>query len=235
MTISTRPKDDWYRTPPEVTRALLSVESFPGGIHDPFAGDGMMSAVLAEQISEVVASTITKAPSPALYEVECGVDVFWLDDPWKPHIVGNPPYGKLGGKVDRLAAEKVVRHCIDMLISQGPEYGKLALILDLRFLAGLRRRNELWSTYPPSRIWAFSDRVTMYPGTWEEHREPGTQWFGWFVWEYPFTRPGEHPIVRPVLDSRDFRNPADKERYNYQPVKSRYRTLDKPDMTTAAE
>lgn len=229
-----RPIDDWYRTPPECTRALLSVESFPGGVHDPFAGDGMMSAVLAEQLGDVVASTLYQPPTPMLYPVQIGADFFELPRLMRPHAVGNCPYGKLDGKVDRRAAEKVIARAIELQEERGPEAGKIVLILDVRFLAGMGRRDSLWAKYPPARVWAFSDRVTMYPGAWEDDREPGTQFFGWFTWERPFLRPGEHPIVRTVLDSRAFRHTADWERYGYKPAKStRRRRADA--VTMAAE
>jgi len=43
-----RPPTDHYPTPPEMVRALLSVESFSGGIWEPCAGSGDMAAVLRE-------------------------------------------------------------------------------------------------------------------------------------------------------------------------------------------
>jgi hypothetical protein len=183
----------------------------------------MMSAVLAEQLSDVVASTFYPPPTPFLFPVSTDMDFLALDRVIRPNIVGNCPYGKLYGKKDREAAEKIVRHAIRLLECRGPEAGKLALILDVRFLAGLSRRDCLWADFPPARVWAFSDRVSMYPGQWREDKEPGTQFFAWFIWERPFFRPGEHPVVRPVLDSREFRDPADLERYGFRPARGRRR------------
>lgn len=37
---------EFYPTPPEATRALLSVESFDGAIWEPACGDGAISEVL---------------------------------------------------------------------------------------------------------------------------------------------------------------------------------------------
>jgi len=39
---------EFYPTPPEATRALLSVESFEGDIWEPACGDGAISKVLIE-------------------------------------------------------------------------------------------------------------------------------------------------------------------------------------------
>lgn len=230
-----RPTDDHYGTPPECTRGLLSVEAFAGGAHDPFAGDGLMSAVLAEQLRDVVATTLYPPLTRLLFPVKTGVDFLELDQLQRPNLVGNCPYGKLHGKADRRAAEKIIRHAIALQEDQGAEAGKIALILDIRFLAGVARRDGLWAKHPPARVWAFSDRVTMYPGPWQKAKEPGTQFFGWFIWERPFLRPGEYPVIRPALDSRAFRDPADLARYGYRPAKSQNRRRKAAAMADAAE
>ena len=41
-----RDPHDFFPTPPEVTRALLAVEQFVGGIWEPACGDGAMSIIL---------------------------------------------------------------------------------------------------------------------------------------------------------------------------------------------
>lgn len=41
--LANRSRDDFYPTPPEMTRALLSVELFYGAIWEPACGDGAMS------------------------------------------------------------------------------------------------------------------------------------------------------------------------------------------------
>jgi len=56
-----RQKDDFYPTPPEGTRALLSVERFDGSIWEPACGDGAISRVLIEAGYEVVSSDLVIA------------------------------------------------------------------------------------------------------------------------------------------------------------------------------
>ena len=53
-----RPDDDFYPTPAECTRALLSVESFAGGIWECCAGMGDMAVVLREAGYTVTATTL---------------------------------------------------------------------------------------------------------------------------------------------------------------------------------
>ena len=49
---------DFYPTPPEAVRALLSVETFEGSIWEPACGDGAISKVLLEAGHEVVSTDL---------------------------------------------------------------------------------------------------------------------------------------------------------------------------------
>lgn len=49
---------DFYPTPPEAVRALLSVETFTGSIWEPACGDGAISKVLIEAGFEVVSTDL---------------------------------------------------------------------------------------------------------------------------------------------------------------------------------
>ena len=49
---------DFYPTPPEAIRALLSVETFEGSIWEPACGDGAISKVLLEAGHEVVSTDL---------------------------------------------------------------------------------------------------------------------------------------------------------------------------------
>jgi len=49
---------EFYPTPPEATRALLSVETFEGSIWEPACGDGAISKVLTEAGYQVVSTDL---------------------------------------------------------------------------------------------------------------------------------------------------------------------------------
>jgi hypothetical protein len=49
---------DFYPTPPEAVRALLSVETFTGSVWEPACGDGAISKVLIEAGFEVVSTDL---------------------------------------------------------------------------------------------------------------------------------------------------------------------------------
>lgn len=195
MTI--RPDDDHYPTPPEAVRALLSVEAFGGGIWEPCAGDGAMAAVLREAGYTVRATTIGEGRHDRdfpKHRVVGGIDFLTTSEASHPNIITNPPYGR-----PRDIAEAIIRHAIGL----GPV--KMALLMNVKFLAGSKRRVGLWAEYPPARVWVFADRITMYPAGYQGPKGTTTETFAWYVWERPFL---SRPPVIGWLDSSDHRGVA---------------------------
>jgi tRNA G10 N-methylase Trm11 len=82
---------EFYPTPPEATRALLSVERFEGTIWEPACGDGAISKVL-EAAGYYVISTdlIDRGYGTG------GVDFLKTTEALGRNIVTNPPYGTHG-------------------------------------------------------------------------------------------------------------------------------------------
>ena len=78
-------KNDFVRTPKEVTEALLRYESFDGGILEPCCGDGAISKVLKNGNYEVVSSD--------KFDYGYGIkqDLFEIKE--RPaNIITNPPF-----------------------------------------------------------------------------------------------------------------------------------------------
>lgn len=159
----TRPKDDHYPTPPEVTRALLMNETFEGGIWEPCAGYGDMSNVLKEQYV-VIATTLHEGRNG----VAGGYDFFGFDKSIAPNIVTNPPYH---------CVNEFVIHALDL------KPRKMALLLNINFLGSEKRRQLIFSKNPFARIVMLSNRVSFYPVGWEGARTSTTQNYAWFIWE----------------------------------------------------
>lgn len=224
-----RPIDDHYRSPPETIRALLSVESLPGGMHEFCAGDGILAAAAADILGDenVFASTIGQdTDSKTYFPVTGGSDFLQLDKLIKPNLVSNTPYGRLyGERIGKArAATRIIKHSIDLLTDAGPSAGKLCCLLDIRFMLSEDRNNDdgLFAKYPAARIHAFMDRVTMYPANFEgEITTRGKQAFAWYVWEYPFFRPGYVTPVNTGLNSRKFRHKDDADRFDLKTITSR--------------
>ena len=82
---------NFYPTPPEATRALLSVETFDGPIWEPACGKGHIAKVLEAHGHEVIATDLNDwgygAPRIDFLKAHAG-------NANARHIVTNPPYGK---------------------------------------------------------------------------------------------------------------------------------------------
>lgn len=152
---------DFYPTPDWAVEALIESEAFEGTIWECACGDGAMVRVLERTGCSVDASD--------LYDRgygERGVD-FLRSSRSVDNIVTNPPYNSAEGFV-----HAGVRQC----------NRKLALLLRLAFLEGANRQKTIFSRFPPSRVWVFSERITFYPAG-AARKGSGTTAYAWFVWD----------------------------------------------------
>lgn len=129
-----RHRDDFYPTPPELTRALLSVESFEGGIWEPACGDGALSRELEEAGIRVVSTDLVdrgygEPRRDFLFETAMPAGC--------AHVVTNPPF--------KLGEQFWERAC-----ALAP--GKVAFLCRLTWLEGMRR-SEMFRQWPLARVW----------------------------------------------------------------------------------
>jgi len=159
-----RERDDFYSTPPAVTRALLSKERFSTRIWEPACGLGAISDVLTEAEYDVVSTDM----------VERGFGIGGRDFLFEtkleaPAVVTNPPF-KL--------ADEFVLHALYL----GAE--KCAFFMRTAWLEGRARHARLWSKHPPVRVWQFCGRQTLWRGDDPSPKDKGGAIaFAWFVWE----------------------------------------------------
>lgn len=92
---------EFYPTPPEAVRALLSVETFDNPIWEPACGDGAVAKVLMAA-GHTVVSTDLYGYGFGL----SGVDFLAEAEPRAIHIVTNPPYGH--GLADAFIAKALI-------------------------------------------------------------------------------------------------------------------------------
>lgn len=157
-----REENDFYPTPPEGTRALLSVESFVGSIWEPACGDGAISQEL-----EAAGYTVRSTDLIDRGYGTPGVDFLQQKDRCR-NLVTNPPF-KL--------ALPFMKHALAVTDR------KVALLGRLAWLEGQRRR-ALYEAHPPARVWVFSRRLTMLRGGWDGGKGGGSMTaFAWFVWD----------------------------------------------------
>lgn len=165
--VSSRQDHDFFRTPPEATRALLAREVFPGAVWEPACGDGAMARVLEDAGYRVISTDLVDRGYG-----EAGRD--FLLEPTPPFevdsLVTNPPF--------RLATE-FVQHALDLGIR------KVAVLCRVAFLEGKQRGAGIHGRL--SRVWVFSSRITLWHGDIPEDQRPewnrGAMAFAWFVYE----------------------------------------------------
>lgn len=134
-----RAPNDFYRTPANVTEALLSVESFDNRIWEPCIGDGALSSVLTDHGHVVRGS-----------DIALGTDFLEYSCLAEDTIVTNPPFG--------IAAD-IVRHVIQLR----PK--KCALLLRAGFWHSSARA-AMFKEWTPARVWALGWRPNFgYKGS----------------------------------------------------------------------
>jgi hypothetical protein len=181
---------DFYPTPPEGTRALLSVERFDGTIWEPACGDGAIAKVFVRAGYRVVATDLVDRGYG-----ESGVNFLTEPRSRARHIVTNPPFG-------RGLADRFIRHALHLTRDTG---GSVVMLVDLASLAH-PVRTAMWIRRPPAAIYIV-DELVFRPG----HRPdalPVQTRFAWCVW-----KPGH--IGRPSLwwlSTARFRNRIEKGR-----------------------
>ena len=135
--------NEYYPTPPEATRALLSVETFDGSIWEPACGEGAIASELSAAGHKVVATDL----------VDYGYGIPRIDflketRPRAKHIVTNPPYGSG-------LADAFITRSLAFAQQTG---GTVAMLLNLASLAH-RSRTRWWREHPPARLYAIDDIV----------------------------------------------------------------------------
>lgn len=177
-----REKDDFYPTPPEPIRALLSVEGAALGrfrkVWEPAVGDGAMERELRAAGWDVIGSDIVDRGANA--EIR---DFFAYEVAPASCVVTNPPFQECNREPGW------IRHALERL---GVEY--MALMLPLTWVGAVSRA-KLWADWPPARVYVMRWRID-FTG---QGAPPMLN--AWFVWDR------EHvgdPLLR-MLDKIDVR------------------------------
>jgi len=160
---------EFYPTPPEATRALLSVESFDGDIWEPACGNGHISKELIKAGYEVVSTDLAHREYG-----EGGINFLKTAKPLAKHIITNPPYGKHG------LADAFIRKALLHTRKTG---GTVAMLLNWRSLCNADRHKKYIKT-PPSAIYAI-DELTCWPYGIPTSKFPriSKQQYCWLVWK----------------------------------------------------
>jgi predicted RNA methylase len=163
-----RARFEFYPTPPQGTRALLSVEDFDGPIWEPACGEGHIADVLVKAGYEVVSTDLI----PRGYG-EGDVDFLRQTEPRAKHIVTNPPYGRGLG-------DAFVLKALELTAKTG---GKVAMLLNLASLCH-PTRHEFWNRNQPAALYGLDELVCWPEGRPELARATtASHRYVWAVWK----------------------------------------------------
>lgn len=172
-TESEREQDDYYATDPVAIDKLLTVEQPHYRIWECACGGGHLSERLTDRGFYVYSSDIKDRGyaerTRDFLKTSCSPFLFFKE--WD--ILTNPPY--------KYAKEFVLK-ALEVL----PQGCKCYMFLKLTFLEGKARYKELFSKYPPKKVYVFTERVQCAKNAeFEKMKESGGSAvaFTWFVWE----------------------------------------------------
>lgn len=135
-----RAKLDYYATDPEAVSKLLMAEKFNHYIFEPACGGCHISKVLIDNGYDVFSSDIVQRDS----EYQTAVQDFFE---YPPHprnhrdIITNPPYNK---------AKEFAEHALEI----STEGVKVAMLLKLTFLEGVKRKNFSTNIHPGKSMYS---------------------------------------------------------------------------------
>jgi len=158
---NSRQKDDFYPTPLVAVEALMDAERFDGDVWEPACGNGAISKPFSQHYN-VVSTDLNDYGYG-----QPGVDFMMESRLLAPNIVTNPPYKHAQQFIEKAISLKAKKHC---------------WLLRLSFLEGKNRRASLFNFNKPSKVWVFSQRLTIWRGD-EKPSGNGTTAYAWFIWE----------------------------------------------------
>lgn len=162
-----RELNDYYATDPIAIDKLLTKETPNKYIWECACGEGHLSKRLEELGFDVYSTDLIDRGYGEVKDFLTSVDKFNGD------ILTNPPY-KFAKEFVLKALEKI------------PTGNKVYMFLKLTFLEGKERQKELFSKYPPKKIYVFSERVMCAKnGNFEQMKAGGGSAvaYAWYVWE----------------------------------------------------
>lgn len=168
-----RVQRDYYATDPKALETLLKYETFAHNVWEPCCGEGHLSNVMKQRGHEVKESDIVDRIGNEI------IDFLTFPPKFDGDIITNPPYA-------------MAKECVESAMSCIPEGNKVAMFLKLTFLEG-KARKALFRTYPPKRIYVFSERQKCAPNGDFSKVGSSAVCYAWFVWEKGFK--GD-PIVK---------------------------------------
>lgn len=168
-----REENDFYATDPRAMHDLLRREQFNKNIWEPACGEGNLSEVLKQHGYNVWSTDLIDRG----YQDEL-LDFLGTDNKWFGDIITNPPF-------------KYTTEFIQKGLESIEMGSKLALFLKINYLSGKRRYKEIYSKFPPYRVYVFSGRRACSKNNRPEGYKHGAMDYCWMIWENGMIGPTE--------------------------------------------
>lgn len=160
-----REENDFYATNPEALKKLLKYESFNQNIWEPACGEGNLSEVLKEHGYNVYSTDLIDRG----YQDE-QIDFLKSNNKWLGDIITNPPF--------KFANEFIIKS-----LASVHNCNKVCMFMKLTSLSGKKRFKEIYSKYPPTKIYVFSGRYTCSKNNNPNLFKGGAMDYCWMIWE----------------------------------------------------
>lgn len=161
-----REKHDYYATDPTAIDDLLKVETFDKNIWECAVGEGHLAKRLEEYGHIVECTDIVDRGYPNTEIVDFLNEKYHFDG----DIITNPPY----------------KYCTEFILNALDSISdghKVAMFLKLQTLEGQKRYEEIYSKYPPKRVYVYSKRKNCAKnGDFETYKINSAVCYAWFVW-----------------------------------------------------
>lgn len=169
-----REQNDYYATDPRAMSDLLCKERFNKKIWEPACGEGNLSEVLKAAGYDVFSTDLIDRG----YQDQT-MDFLQSDIKWEGDIITNPPF-------------KYTTQFIQKGLESLEMGGKMAMFLKINYLSGKARYKEIYSKFPPYRVYVFTGRRACSKNNLPEgfKRNNGMD-YCWMIWEKGMIGPTE--------------------------------------------
>lgn len=160
-----REENDYYATHPDAMHQLLKFETFNKNIWECACGEGNLSKVLKEHGYNVYSTDLIDRGYP-----DETFDFLTSNKKFDGDIITNPPF----------------KHTTEFILKSldSVEMGsKVAMFLKINYLSGKARYREIYSKFPPYRVYVFSGRTSCSKNNKPEGFKHGAMDFVWMIWE----------------------------------------------------
>jgi hypothetical protein len=160
-----REENDYYATDPKAIDYLLRYEVFDKNIWECACGEGNLSEALKEYGYNVFSTDLIDRGYP-----DDIIDFLKTDIKFSGDIITNPPFKH---------ATEFINKALEVI----PYGNKVAMFMKLTYLSGKKRYNEIYSKFPPYKVYVFTGRIACSKNNLPEGFKGNAMDYAWFIWE----------------------------------------------------